>query len=70
MWEIKAIGETAGMVWNYLRSHGDCSLSALEKGIDAPKSMVSMAIGWLAREGKIEMKDAKRSIRISLVEKE
>ncbi|HWO40618.1 MAG TPA: winged helix-turn-helix domain-containing protein [Candidatus Eisenbacteria bacterium] len=68
MWEIKTIGETAGSVWNYLRSHGECSLTALEKGIDAPKSMVSMAVGWLAREGKIEIKDEKRSIRISLLE--
>ena len=66
MWEIKRIGETAGLVWSFLRSNGDCSLSALEKGVEAPRSMVSMAVVWLAREGKIEVKDEKRAVRIVL----
>jgi len=66
--EIKTIGETAGLVWNFLRSNGDTSLTALEKGIEAPKAMVSMAIGWLAREGKIDLRDEKRAVRISLTE--
>jgi Winged helix-turn-helix domain (DUF2582) len=66
VWEIKTIGETAGLVWNFLQSHGESSLSSVEKGIQAPKSMVSMAVGWLAREGKIEVKDQKRAVRISL----
>jgi hypothetical protein len=38
----------------------------LQKGVKAPRSMVSMAVGWLAREGKIEVKDEKRTVRISL----
>jgi hypothetical protein len=66
VWEIKRIGETAGLVWNFLQSNGDSSLSALEKGVEAPRSMVSMAVGWLAREGKIEVKDEKRAVRIIL----
>lgn len=68
LWEIKTIGETAGLVWSFLRSNGESTLSSLEKGVEAPKSMVSMAVGWLAREGKIEVKDAKRTVRISLRE--
>jgi len=68
MVEVNTIGETAGLVWSFLRSNGDTSLSALEKGIEAPKAVVSMAVGWLAREGKIELKDEKRAVRISLRE--
>ena len=68
MWEIEKIGQTAGLVWNFLESHGESSLSGLEKGVDAPKAMVSMAVGWLAREGKITVKDEKRAVRISLTE--
>jgi hypothetical protein len=68
VWEVKTIGETAGQVWSYLQSNGESSLSALEKGVNAPKAMVSMAVGWLAREGKIDIKDVKRTIRISLIE--
>ncbi|HUK40002.1 MAG TPA: winged helix-turn-helix domain-containing protein [Candidatus Acidoferrales bacterium] len=64
--EVKTIGETAGLVWNFLRSNGDASLTALEKGIEAPKTMVSMAVGWLAREGKIDLRDEKRAVRVSL----
>jgi hypothetical protein len=66
MWELKTIGDTAGLVWNFLRSNGDSTLSTLEKKVEAPRSMVSMAVGWLAREGKIEVKDEKRAVRISL----
>ena len=66
MLEVKKIGETAGLVCNFLRSNGDASLTALEKGIEAPKTMVSMAVGWLAREGKIDLRDEKRAVRVSL----
>jgi hypothetical protein len=68
MLEIKTIGDTAGLVWNFLRTNGESSLSTLEKKVEAPRSMVSMAVGWLAREGKIEIKDEKRAVRISLKE--
>jgi Winged helix-turn-helix domain (DUF2582) len=68
MSEVKTIGDTAGLVWNFLRTHGESSLSTLEKKVEAPRSMVSMAVGWLAREGKIEIKDEKRAVRISLKE--
>jgi hypothetical protein len=68
MLEIKTIGDTAGLVWNFLRTNGESSLSTLEKKVEAPRSMVSMAVGWLAREDKIEVKDEKRAVRISLKE--
>jgi len=64
--ETKTIGETAGLVWNFLRSNGDTSLTALEKGIEAPRTIVSMAVGWLAREGKVDLRDEKRAVRVSL----
>lgn len=68
LWEIEAIGETAGLVWNFLQSNGESSLSSLEKRLEAPKTMVSMAVGWLAREGKVEIRAERRSVRISLRE--
>ena len=68
VWEIEKIGATAGLVWNFLQSHGESTLTGLEKGVEAPKAMVSMAVGWLAREGKIDVKDEKRAVRISLRE--
>jgi len=31
MLEVKTIGDTAGLVWNFLRTNGESSLSTLEK---------------------------------------
>ncbi len=68
VWEVETIGETAGRVWNFLQSNGESTLTGIEKGVEAPKAMVSMALGWLAREGKIQVKDEKRAVRFSLRE--
>jgi stage V sporulation protein SpoVS len=62
------IGETAGAVWQYLKDNGKTTLKALEKGVGAPAEAVSMAAGWLAREGKVEVAQEKRSIYIWLIE--
>ena len=51
----QTIGETAGAIWQYLKDHGKTTLKALEKVVDAPVKEVSMAAGWLAREGKVEV---------------
>jgi hypothetical protein len=48
MWELETIGKTAGLVWKFLQSNGESSISAVAKGVKAPGPMVSMAVGWLA----------------------
>jgi hypothetical protein len=63
-----AIGETAGVVWQYLKDHGKSTLTAVEKAVQAPAGTVPMAIGWLAREGKLEIAQEKRSIHLWLIE--
>jgi hypothetical protein len=68
MWNVENIGETAGLVWDFLDSKGKSSLNAVERGIKAPKPLVHMAIGWLAREGKVELRQEKRSILLRLTE--
>jgi hypothetical protein len=61
-----SIGETAGKVWGYLEAHGRSSISAVEKATDAPKREVQMAIGWLAREDKVELAEEKRALYVWL----
>ncbi|HEY2987160.1 MAG TPA: winged helix-turn-helix domain-containing protein [Candidatus Binatia bacterium] len=68
MLNAQNIGEIAGMVWDFLRTKGKSSLNAVERGIKAPKPLVDMAIGWLAREGKVELRQEKRSIQVWLTE--
>ncbi|MFP4116822.1 MAG: winged helix-turn-helix domain-containing protein [Candidatus Aenigmatarchaeota archaeon] len=48
------IGELAGKIYHFLESNGEASMSQIAKNIDGPKSKTNMAIGWLAREDKLE----------------
>ncbi len=68
MVESQQIGETAGQVWNFLRENGKSSVSAVEKGVRAPKLLVHMAVGWLAREGKLDFVEEKGSLKLWLTE--
>jgi hypothetical protein len=65
---VQDIGQTAGKVWNFLQTSGKSSLAALEREVGAPKPLVYMAVGWLAREGKVELRQEKRTIQLSLTE--
>jgi hypothetical protein len=62
----QTIGETAGNIWQYLKDHGKSPLKTIEKDVDAPAGMVLMAVGWLAREGKLELQQEKRSLYVWL----
>lgn len=68
MTSIDTIGATAGAVWRFLRQSGPASLSAIEKGVDAPRSVVAMALGWLAREGKLRSEEEGRTVRFAVNE--
>ena len=50
---ITEIGIVAGEIWHFLDEHGEVSLAELVKGIDKPKDIVLMSLGWLAREGHV-----------------
>jgi hypothetical protein len=63
---VAQIGETAGIVWRTLDAEGPMSLSKLVKAIGEPRDVVMQAIGWLAREDKIQIEDQGRSREIAL----
>ncbi|MPZ77663.1 MAG: hypothetical protein GEU77_14185 [Deltaproteobacteria bacterium] len=69
-WKPEEIGDTAGKVWNFLQRSGESSLTAVERGVGAPKPLVCMAIGWLAREGKIALRQEKRTLQLGLTDTE
>ncbi len=50
---ITQIGITAGEIWHYLDEHGEVKLSQLVFGIDKPREVILMSLGWLAREGHV-----------------
>ncbi len=63
---VGQIGETAGIVWHTLEKGGAMTLAKLLKEVDAPRDVVMQAVGWLAREGKVEIEESKRKRMISL----
>jgi hypothetical protein len=60
------IGEVAGEIWHLLAEHGGQGLAALKNSIDAPAELVLAAVGWLAREGKLNFATSGRSLNVSL----
>ena len=66
---IDFIGNAAGVVWSYLDQQSKpVTLSTLKKEIDVPSTVLMMALGWLAREGNlnIEVSEESYSYKISL----
>lgn len=60
------IGDTAGVVWHALEEGGPMTLAQLAKNVSAPRDVVMQAIGWLAREGKVEVEETGRTRVVSL----
>lgn len=58
------IGEIAGEVWNFLEEKGESSLTAVNDAVDEPRSRVNMAIGWLAREDKLDFVQEGRGVAV------
>ena len=59
---IEEIGAVAGAIWHALDANGEMTLSKLKKEVKVEGPLFDMAIGWLAREDKIELMRDKRSI--------
>jgi hypothetical protein len=60
------IGQTAGVVWKTLADNGSQTMASLKKSVDAPSDLVLLAVGWLAREDKLEFDSSGRTTTISL----
>jgi hypothetical protein len=64
------IGETAGHVWETLKSKNEISLTELPRILKLKSDIAYQALGWLAREDKIHYINKSGKIYVSLVEKE
>ncbi len=60
------IGETAGKIWEYLNSNGESTIAKLRKEVDADTFGVNAAIGWLAREEKVDLNKKGNSVQVFL----
>ncbi|NDV46750.1 hypothetical protein D0T49_06780 [Paludibacter sp. 221] len=53
---LEKIGTNAGHIWTVLEN-GEASLKAVKKATKLTEKDLNMALGWLAREGKIDLYD-------------
>jgi len=63
---IAHVGETAGVVWRALSANGPMSVAKLVKTAGEPRDTVMQALGWLAREDKIDIQEQGRARIVSL----
>ena len=63
---VAPIGEMAGVVWCTLSENGPMTMAKLVKAVGEPRDEVMLALGWLAREGKIDIVEEGRSRVVSL----
>ncbi len=62
---ITKIGENAGLVWGALLN-GAQGIKALKKATKLKNEELYLALGWLAREGKLTFKETEADLIIAL----
>ncbi len=60
------IGVTAGKIWEYLDKNGASSVSKVTKETGVSRNDIQRAIGWLAKEGKLDFVMEGRTELLSL----
>jgi hypothetical protein len=60
------VGTTAGKVWHILNDSGPQTIAQLKKKLNGTGELVGFALGWLAREDKIDISQEKKSLKVSL----
>ncbi len=63
---IDNIGVTAGKVFSTLESQGEMTLAKLKTAVTSDAFLTEAAVGWLAREDKLNVVKSGRSIKVSL----
>ena len=62
------IGEMAGRVWEVLQERNELAISQLPKSLGETPAITYQALGWLAREGKVEYRKVKKTTYVSLAQ--
>lgn len=64
----ETLGEAAGKIWEFLSGNSASSATKLAESTGLDRNEVQRAIGWLAREGKINMERKGKNEFFSLAE--
>ena len=63
---ITEIGIVAGEIWHYLDAHAEAPFGEVVAGIQRPRDLALMSLGWLAREGHVVVRQEGQELRIAL----
>lgn len=63
---ITEIGIVAGEIWHYLDERGEVPFASVVEGIERPKELALMSLGWLAREGHVIVRREGQDFRVAL----
>ncbi len=62
--------KTVGEIWKTLGEKGECSVAQLATALKTPEDITNQAIGWLAREDKIQFIKKGSRCLIALIDSE
>jgi hypothetical protein len=60
------VGDAAGEVWRQLNQSGPQTLAQLKKKLNGNSELLGFAVGWLAREDKLDILKEKKTILLRL----
>lgn len=60
------VGHTAGKIWGELSGGGPLTIAQLKKKLNGDGDLVNLAVGWLAREDKVDIFAEKKNFRVAL----
>ena len=63
---ITEIGIVAGEIWHFLDAHGEVPFAQVVAGIERPRDLALMSLGWLAREGHVIVRQEGKDLRVVL----
>lgn len=63
---IEKFGVNAGIIWSLLNETGRQNLKDVKKATKFTDKKLYAALGWLAREGKINIEEEEKEIFVSL----
>lgn len=64
---ITEIGIVAGEIWHILDETGGCNLSLLCARLgERPRDLILMSLGWLCREGHVQLAQEAGGYKVSL----
>jgi hypothetical protein len=59
------IGKNAGLIWTALQT-GELNVKAIKKSTKLTEKDLNLALGWLAREGKVKFNEVEGELVIHL----